>query len=252
MVRLPDVLEEVSGLAWASSGDLLAHDDERAVVYRLDPESGEVIGRFWPGGFPLRGDFEGIATRDGRVYLADSDGTLVVFDEEGEGERRPHAVVRTGLGTACEIEGLAYDSEHDALLLPCKTARSIDEEGQVVIFAYGLTPDEALPHGPERISEHLRIDRDAIDDLGLEEDLRVSAIDVHPVTGHLFLLAGPESILIEVDRSGTPVSGVDFRSRDHRQPEGLAIGRDGTLFIADEGGDRRARLTRYPPGSPGG
>jgi hypothetical protein len=44
--KLPSVLSEVSGLATTPDGRLFAHDDERAIVYQVDPENGEVIKAF--------------------------------------------------------------------------------------------------------------------------------------------------------------------------------------------------------------
>ena len=44
--ELPKELNEISGLAVDSEGRLFAHDDERAIIYQLDPATHRVVKRF--------------------------------------------------------------------------------------------------------------------------------------------------------------------------------------------------------------
>lgn len=74
--RLPDALREISGLALTPDGHLLAVADERAVIYELNYVDGKLVRAFAFGEPPLRGDFEGIAWLNERVYLVTSEGML--------------------------------------------------------------------------------------------------------------------------------------------------------------------------------
>jgi hypothetical protein len=58
-------------------------------------------------------------------------------------------------------------------------------------------------------------------------------------------LAGRQQALIEVDRAGNIVAGVAISWDRHRQAEGLEIGPDLTLHIADERNRQDGRWTTY-------
>jgi hypothetical protein len=66
-----------------------------------------------------------------------------------------------------------------------------------------------------------------------------------PTSGHYLLLAGREHAVVELAADGSVVSASRLRRADHRQAEGLAIGTDGSLLLADEGAGHRGTLTVY-------
>ena len=77
-------------------------------------------------------------------------------------------------------------------------------------------------------------------------DLQPSGIAIHPTTGSILIIASRQRALIELDREGNFVDATRMQlAKRHRQPEGIAISGTGKLFIADEGGRARARLTVY-------
>ena len=118
--KLSRVLDEISGLATTADGRLLAHEDQNGLVYELDGESGKVTKSFTLGR-ELRGDFEGIASVDGDVYLVTSTGKLVRGREGAHGEEVEYEVFDTAVAERClEVEGLGYDPNERQLLLACK------------------------------------------------------------------------------------------------------------------------------------
>lgn len=232
---LPGRLEEISGLAVTPDGRLFAHDDERAVVHELDLATGEVGKRFSLGDPPVAGDFEGLTIVGERFFLVTSHGLLYEFREMGDREEAPYRRTDTELGSHCEIEGLDYDETDDALLFACKV--SAPERGSMVVHRIPMDPDSP------RLSS-IEIPRSQLASLEMDADFEPSAIAVDP-TGTLILVSASREALIEVDRSGRLISGLDLRSNRHSQPEGLAFGPDGALYIADEGDRRDARVTAY-------
>ena len=58
---------------------MLAHDDERAVIYEIDFRNEGLVKAWAFGDTPARGDFEGIAVSPTRVWLVASNGRL--FEE---------------------------------------------------------------------------------------------------------------------------------------------------------------------------
>lgn len=238
-LELPRQLREVSGLAISRDGRFFAHGDERGVVFEIDPNTGATILEFSIGEETPRDDFEGIAVRGSNLYLVTSQGGIAEFSLAGNGERVPFVAYRGLPNEDCEVEGLEYDSRSDSLLLACKTPFSKAHKSRLVVFAFSLTTKRPEPE--PRIA--IPLDFLAVADLG--DELSPSGIAVHPASGTVFVLASREHLLVELSPDGRFLGARKLSSRVHRQPEGVAFSRDGTLWIVDEGGTGRASLTRY-------
>jgi len=240
---LPRRLDEVSGLAFTPDGRLFAHQDESGVLYRIDPENGDVDRGFALGSAqaPLRDDFEGLAIVGERWFLVSSRGLLYEFREAKEGEAAPVRVTDTTLGRGCEVEGLTYDAATRSLLLACKTVAPRPDE--IRIHSLPLDPGTPVP-APLRVSFR------QLARFGLEEGVHPSGIDVDPSTGSLVLVAAREEALIEISRAGRVLSAYGLRRGRHPQAEGVAFGPDGRLYVTDEAQGRRAHLTVYGPVTP--
>lgn len=232
---LPGRLDEISGLAFTADGRLFAHDDERARVHELAPGDGEVGKRFDLGDDLVRGDFEGITIVDERFFLVTSTGLLYEFREGGDRETVAFRLTDTGLGATCEIEGLDYDAVDDALVFACKTVAP--EPGEVVVHRLSMSPGVALPE--------LRVRRDDLAGAGAPRSFAPSGVVV--TSESYVLLSGRDDAIVEVDRRGRVLATVDLRAGRHPQSEGIEIGPDGLLYIADEKNGKEPRLTVYGP-----
>ncbi len=234
---LPGRLDEISGLAVSPDGRLFGHDDERATVHEINPVTGDVGKRFSAGDPPIRGDFEGLAIVGERFFLVTSEGMLYEMREAEDRTAAPHRVSDLRLGGGCEIEGLDYDAVDDVLLLACKVMRP--DPGAIVIHRVPLDPARGeLPP--------ILVARADLERHGVESDFEPSAIAVDP-TGSLVMVSAPLESLVEVDRQGRVLAGLRLSRVWHPQPEGLAYGPDGTLYIADEQNGRDAHVTAYAP-----
>lgn len=240
--KLPRELEEVSGLAMTADNRLLAHNDERAIVFEIDYRSGSIVKSFQLSdtNFPVAGDFEGVAATDDRIYLVSSSGRLFEFREGSPGESVLFNVYATGVGRDCEIEGLTYDRSRRRLLLMCKDARRLDMEGQLAIYSWSIDRRELNADTPmvipvKAFSRHIK-----------GKKFHPSGIERHPVSGNYFVVAARQGAIAEMTPEGEVLDARKFQARWHRQAEGIAFAADGTLIVADEGAGRKGRLTLYP------
>lgn len=238
--KLPRVLEEISGLAATSDGRILAHGDEAARIYEIDPLTGEVVKAFFAGRGGIRGDFEGIAVVDDRIFLVTSAGEILETREGPHGSNMEYRVYGTGLGRLCEFEGLAYDPRTRSLLLPCKETRTRELQEHVVVFAVGLDPFRVYP------VPRVFISFDALEALDFDHAFHPSAIEVHRETGRSILVSAREEEILEISPDGLLLAGRKLHRKSHAQPEGITFLADGTLLLADEGQGKTGRVTRYP------
>jgi uncharacterized protein YjiK len=240
--KLPDKLNEISGLALTEDGRLLAVTDERAIVYELDYMEGRLVKAFALGEPSVRGDFEGIAYSDGRVWLVTSAGKIYAAEEGEDGERVGYSEYKTGLSDSCEFEGLAYRPADRMLLLLCKKIKQKSGLKSLAIFAWStssrtIVAEEAIALPDRDIAAALRLNR-----------LNPSGLAIDRQSGNLLIVAARQHAVVELDPEGTLLSArVLPLSARHPQAEGIEILPSGDLFIADEGGGHKARLAVYQP-----
>ncbi len=239
--KLPKRLREISGLAATSDNRLFGHDDEKAIIYEMDYEAGNLVKAFSMGQRPAQADFEGIAIAGDRFYLVTSWGRLYEVYEGEDDERMLYNTYDTGAGRKCEIEGLTYEPADNTLLLLCKNPRVEELVGLVSIFKWSL--DDRLVVEDPAIAIRLESFIDAIG----EEEFQPSAIDRNPATGNYFVVAARQAAIAEITPQGEVLSIRGFPKGSHKQAEGLAILSDNRVIISDEGGGGRARLTVYQP-----
>ena len=237
--ELPKALQEISGLAVDSAGRIFAHDDEQAIIYQLDPATHRVVKRFSFGLPAVRGDFEAIAVVGRQVILTTSDGVLYAGHEGRDGESVPYVTQATGVGRACEVEGMAYEPADRALLFACKEPRTTALVGHLAMLRWSLDRKSLDPR--PRIFLGLSAITGELKEPGFHpsELLRVAG------NGHYLVLSGREHAIAEITPAGKVVAVAHLRRRDHRQAEGLAFAPDGALLISDEGAGRRGTVTVY-------
>jgi len=239
--KLSKRVREISGLASSPDGRLFGHDDERAVIYEIDVQRGDLVKAFALGDPVERGDFEGLAVGDGRFHLVDSRGIVLVGKEGENGERVAFERIDTGVGKKCDVEGLAFRKEDRSLVLACKEPLGKGRDQRVRIHHHSLQRESTQAGSIIAIQ---------LSDLsrGIKgKEFHPSGIEVHPVTGHYFLVASRELAMAEVTRDGEVVAVRALSEHRHRQVEGIAFSPDLSIILADEGGGGRARLTLYAP-----
>lgn len=233
--QLPLGLREISGLAVAPDGRVLAHGDERGVVSQIHICDGTVEKSFSLGSPPVRDDFEGIAIADGRLFLITSAGRLYESREGANGAIVPYTALETGFGRSCEIEGLTWDPVSRTLVAGCKQALAAGRPGQITFLRWSV--DGRAPATPPSLT--LTVTGPTT------RRFRPSAVEYNGARGNYIAVAGPDRSMLEFTSTGAVVASRPLNRQLHRQPEGLALLGDSLLVIADEGAGNRGTLTCY-------
>jgi len=242
--KLPKLLREVSGLARDEHDIVYAVADEQAVVFALDPRTGEMRSVFSLGQPALRGDFEGIALLQGWLYLISSDGILLRTQAIGGNladlDGAAVAYERFQLPTQCEIEGLAHDPLKPRLWIACKETNT---QENLRLYAWDVA-NKAL------VTE-ATVELPLQDLLGLTEQKRFkpSAITFQQAESHwqLLVISGAQRAWSTWRWSKQPsLLAAGRLPKSHKQAEGVVFSSSGDLLVADEGGSKAARLRIYP------
>ncbi len=245
--ELPAELNEISDLAMAAdSKSLWGVTDELGTVYRIDLADGGIAESH---DFGPRGDYEALVLLNGTLIVGASDGLLFFLGGPDAGTR----TLDTTLGPACNMEGMAYDPSRRKTLLLCKTELPKLPKGRKSFGIYAMNPEtNAVVREPVIV-----LPRQAIDDYvgthgndpslksNMGEEFAPSAIAVHPKTGQLYLLSARGAMLVVLEPTGTVVKVAGLNPLMHAQPEGIAFGADGTMYISNETRGAHAMLYSY-------
>jgi len=239
--NLPDKLTEASGLAVAGPDSVFAHNDEFAIIYEFRLGDGKVLRAFALGKPTLEGDFEGIATGQGRVFLVTSDGLIYSVMPGKDGERVPYRVYDSGIGPRCEIEGLSQAPEPGELLLMCKRFRNDNHDALLEAYRWRIGEDHAeqQPYLSVSLDGLLKKNKD-------RAEFRPSGLEFYPACQQYYIVSARNQMVLVLDRSGALVAQRKFKAKRHPQAEGIVVMPDGRVVLADEGSrSRKGRISVY-------
>ncbi len=232
-------LKEVSGLAVSATGDLIAHNDELAKTWHISVVDGAIMKslEFKHVGRSFLGDFEGVARVGEATWMINSRGYLfrTIPGEDFV------AVYDTRLGRKCEVEGLAWWRQRNALLIACKRTSGKKLKGKAVLFTWSLET-----HTPER--GRITIDLKELKKIHDLKTFRPSGVAVRDDGSELLVLSSKARAIAVLSAEGDLLRVHKLNKTYHPQPEGIAILADGTLVIADEGENGPGTLSLYHTG----
>lgn len=230
-IKLPGELQEISGLTMTDDGRLFGHNDEKGFVYQIDYSNGDIIKKFSLGKKYEREDFEGIAYAKNKFYMVSSNGDIYEFDEGNDGESVTYNILKTGLKSKYDVEGLCYDSETNSLLLACKGYPGKGFKKKKAVYSFSLN-EMKLEKEP----------RFLIDLTEIKKTFNPSGIERNPNTGTFFIIAANGNAIIEISKDGKLVDKKKLPPVIHEQPEGITFAPDKSLIISDEGDFTRGSI----------
>lgn len=267
--ELPEILKEISGLSFGPDKSLLyAVQDENGILFGLDKQTAKIV---FEKKFYKNGDYEGIEFVDDKIYVVKSTGTIYQFSNNFPNESSSDTIVITKhkkyLHKRNDVEGLGLDKANHRLLMACKDKACFKPENEEffklkrAIFSFNLKTNsiDSLPAfviDLKDVKQYLE-DNPKSD---LEERLDYakffkenpeampfcpSAIAVHPINGHIFLLSSVGKMMMIINQAGDIVYIQKLKKKIHPQPEGLVFDEDGTMYISNEAKKGQARLVVY-------
>jgi uncharacterized protein YjiK len=234
-IKLNKELKEISGLALDRDGNLIAHDDEKGIVYKLDIKSGEILSKIELEGIP-KGDFEGIAFVNDYCYMVKSNGTIFKFKTDKQ--KVSYEIIDTGLKSNNDVEGLCYFEDKNALLLACKEKSGLDEKHIRTVYLFDLKEKRLDKKNPIKISIK------QIKRLTNRSNFNPSGIEYCKSNNSLYIIDGKNISIAIIDEAGKIKNAFPLEKDLHKQPEGITF-KNNLLIISDEGKKGKATLTIY-------
>lgn len=232
--KLPEILDEISGIAVIDEDRIAAVQDENGIIFIYNLRSSEIEEQIE---FGDDGDYEGIALSGTTAYVLRSDGNIFEVQNYLNDERKT-IEHNTGIPGKHNFEGLCYDEANNRLLLAAKEAAKIDDKP---VFAYDpaskklqevpvfqINSDDPLFKGMKKKKQ--------------EKVILPSEINIHPNTGNIYLLDAVNPKILILDRNGKSQTMHQLNQKQFKQAEGLTFGKAGELFISNEGKGGKANI----------
>ncbi len=252
---LPDELQEISGITELDSSKIACIQDEREIVYIYDLERNQILSQTDYG---FDGDYEEITRVGKSFYILRSDGMLSEINNF-ESAKVKRSTYTTGIPYK-DNEGLCYDQKNDRLLITPKETpgKGSGENGKRFIYGFSLTLKKLIQE-PVFSIELSDIDSFAIANKvkvpmkdkkkgnKREPDIKfkISAIDVHPITGRLFLLSSIDKLLFVFNMNNKIEYMASLNPGLFKQPEGITFMKNGDMYISNEGKKKSPTLVRF-------
>jgi uncharacterized protein YjiK len=241
-ILLPEVLNEVSGIAMIDADNIACVQDEVGVVFIYNKKTEKIVAQHE---FESIGDFEGLALAGKSLFILRSDGRLsewTNFTFEKGGNKMIHYNLAL---TTDDNEGLCFDSKNNRLLIAGKSKPTPpNDKTNRIIYAFDLST-KTLASKPAYIIDTNLLETKA---KGFNLDpreksakgkvkpfnFRPSSIDIHPKTGQIFILSSADNMLIVINPAGNVLHMQSLNADRFPQPEGIAFLNDGTMLITNE------------------
>lgn len=243
VVKLPDDLEEISGLAgWLNEDDVIAVQDEDGKLFIVDTQTGNIKADFK---FGKDRDYEGIARNGSDIYVLERDGDVhhLVY-EEGK-EKYDARKIETDFSYRNDTEGIAYDKVTNSLLIVPKEQELNPQEDDYRhgVYAVDLESGEMEPQ-PRFFIDEFAVG-EAVYGKRKPYKFKPSGIAVDPVTDDVYVIASVGNLMVVIDRESDIKHIELLKEKTFTQPEGISFNAAGDIFISSEGRGGKAVIVTF-------
>lgn len=250
LYELPPVLKEVSALSMSQDNELICLQDEDAVIFTYNLDSGTITNRIL---FGKSEDFEGIEMVDETVYVLQSNGTIQEIINFGK-EHQEVIVHKNFLSRKNDAEGLGYDAETNSLLIACKGKAGEGKimNGKKAIYRFDLATKTLLTTPLILFNKQDLYNYIEANDLKklsfkLKKKIPFNPSGIAAKDGFYYTIASIGNMLIATDRAGNIqyVSPIDKGFLP--KPEGITFDNNNRLIIASEAKNGNGRIAIFNP-----
>lgn len=231
---LPDVLKEISGISWIDADHFACVQDELGKIFIYNTRSSTIDKEI---AFAGKGDYEGIAIAGENIYVLQANGDIFEISNYTK-PNPPVKLYKTSLKKKQDSESLAYDKKNNRLLIAIK-AGELDGEDFKGIYSFDLRTKTMDVKPVFRINLKDPIFREGKNH---QNAIQPSDIEVHPVTGDMYIVEGTKPKLLILNADGVIQSLHKLSGKDFSQPEGIAISPEGLIYISNEGKDQPGNI----------
>jgi uncharacterized protein YjiK len=225
-------LDEISGITFHpdNSNLLYAIQDEDGKVFTYDLATEKVVDEFT---FGKNGDYEGIATDGKYIYVLRSDGDIYYIPFEHNRDKNSVKIIKNVVPKG-EYESLAYQAQDNSLLILCKECKVDKSKATLTGYKFGVLPDGSL-----NTPSSFAIDLQQLKSLDntLSTQLKPAAITYNQHSKEWYILSSIDKVLIVADLDFHIKKVIPFKRSQFEQPEGMAISKEGHLYISSEMGN---------------
>ena len=234
--ELPEVLNEISGIAWVGNNSIACVQDEDGIIFVYNLNTSEIENRI---SFGDGGDYEGITVIEDDAYVLRSDGIIYeVLNFRGSKPQVNKHVTSTNRLPGINLEGLAADPKNNRLLLAVKERK--EQLKYKEIFSFNLTNKTSEENPVFKIDLSNPIFEEV--EGKLKKKFTPGEMGILPKTGEHYILDGSKPKLLITEKDGTPKELFMLSTKDFGNPEGLTFSSDGTLYISNEAEDAPANI----------
>jgi len=257
--KLPEMLEEISGITYLESGVLAAINDEKGNIYTIEIED-DNIDKY---DFGEDGDYEDIEFVNGELWVLKSNGQLTRV-ENYKKEKKDNKIYNTPLTSKNDTEGLGFDPANNRLLIACKANAGLNDKSiaspEKAIYAFDLK-DKKLSESPVyTVNEadlskntgklpgwYMKLTNFFTGKINRFSRFSPSGIAVHPVTGNMYIISASDNYLVVLNRDGNYLYISQLERTLFAQPEGICFSPDGELYISNEANGGEPTLLKFIP-----
>lgn len=254
-IILPGILNEVSGITVTDTNSIACVQDEIGTIFIYDIRKQQIRRRI---NFEVSGDFEGITYTGKSFFVLRSDGTL--FQVEDTSRDQAVAEEYNLILPSGNNEGLCFDAKSNRVLISPKSnsSKGSGSKDSKSIYAFNLN-SMALDNKPVfeiNINDLQRSLLQEKADLPIKKKKKSgkyelhlkfepSCIDIHPVTGDVYIISAADNMLFVFTPCGVFFDSVKLPPILFSQPEGLAFFENGDMLVSNEGKGGNPTLLRF-------
>ena len=254
VTELPQILHEVSGLTLIDNHTLACVQDEDGMLFLLETQTKTIQQQIH---FYTSGDYEGLAPVGKNMFILRSDGMLFELKNYRNPKKMRVDSIQIGI-PAADNEGFCYDAPRKRLLIGCKSKAASGPEGKFLreIYAFDVRNKQLQAEPVYTLDTRKLVAFAEANNLTLHQKdgksgkepllkVRISALFRHPHSGQLYILSAADHYLFVINMDGS-IHHIEALNKElFNKSEGIAIQKDGTLFVSNEGQDKKPTLLEF-------